>query len=113
MREGGYCTDESTCGVFAWPLGPDCFRLEASAPSSEECPGQGLALYVDHGSRALVVDHLPGYCRSDGVCGLDTSGSWGAGCVARADIARAAAATCNPWNEDLADLQTTECGVER
>jgi hypothetical protein len=64
---------------------------------------------VDLGSYVGVEDFLRGCCRPDGTCGLDTSRTWGAGCIARADVAAAAASSCTARNLPLADLETIAC----
>jgi len=103
------CTDDGACGVFAWPLGPDCFERQPRTARSEQCPAVWLNLFADYGDGLTVLDTLPGCCRADGVCGVDTSETWGAGCVARSAIAHAAERTCNQGNSELATLEDIPC----
>ena len=104
------CTADESCGVFARNLGPDCFRREPSAPHSEQCPGESLFIARDDSFE--VFDSLPGCCRPDQTCGLDTSKTWGAGCIARSDFARAAAKTCTVENMHFAELETISCDYQ-
>lgn len=105
------CTSDASCGVFARNLGPDCFRREPAAPHSEQCPGESLFIARDESFE--VFDSLPGCCRPDQTCGLDTSKTWGAGCIARADFARAAAKTCTAQNMRFAELEPIPCDYQR
>jgi hypothetical protein len=103
------CTEEGACGVFAWPLGPDCFEHQQVGMQNQQCPSITLSLFIDEGNGFGVNDSFPGCCRSDGLCGVDTSRTWGAGCVTRSAISHAAARTCNEDNFHLATLEDIAC----
>ncbi len=105
----GCCTEDGSCGVFVSPLGPYCIARAEPGQPDPACPSETLDLYVDAGSGFLVTDSFPGCCRSDGVCGLDTSRTWGAGCIARSDFARTAQRTCTDGNVRLGQLEPIAC----
>lgn len=105
------CTEANECGTTGLPyLNATCFPRDQLGTEAAECPDVNLTLYFDPGSNVLVMDSFPGCCTPDGLCGADTGGTLGAGCVERTALAAALADNCNADREQLAqELQAIAC----
>lgn len=104
------CTDEGACGVGSGALfGGACFERNQEGTPSDECPYGSVYIYYDFGSEIVVADGFPGCCRPDGQCGLDTSRTFGAGCVERSELGAAVLDECNGFDEPLEVFESIPC----
>jgi hypothetical protein len=103
------CTADATCGSGSEQIfGATCFERDQAGSVSAGCPGTSVFLYVDPGSDVAIVPEFPGCCRTDGLCGFDTSATLGAGCVERSLFAEGLRTGCISANLD-ASFETMAC----
>src|SRR5688572_22881277 len=103
------CTTDGRCGAGSQRVyGSGCFERDAQGSPSEACPSQTVLVTYDLLSDVPIGDYFPGCCLPDGLCGLDTDASLGAGCVERSILKSALQTTCVPQNLEL-ELEPIPC----
>jgi hypothetical protein len=112
-RVGNYamhcCTTEGRCGSGSQRVyGSGCFERDQPGSLSDACPSQSVLVTYDAISDVPVGDYFEGCCLPEGLCGLDTSASLGAGCVERSILKRAIHTTCTRENHEL-ELESIPC----